>query len=606
MMGHICHFNRKKWAFLIALLCFITVLSACTKQVTPEVIPEVAPTVQPSETQDPAKETSSPAETPEPENTAAVPAPPPEVLKPEEVIVTVEEREDEYGSGETITYYQTNYRNLRKYSAVEKAGTIEEFQAFVAASENFFRRHDMGVVPEGTMEIYVDPIINQRYIDDDHSYYHRPSLEINWLLMEDLYYLTGNRYANAGVVRGLSFLDAEKQGLEIPVNRASLNEEDMKTIITDLFNDEDWSWKLIMDAQAFSPIWSTEENIDKLNQLSYSFASYLVEKLGWKDADAFSLKTSEMTMESDVDLTIMKNHWLDILGLTVALEVPEDLIRFPHSFTWFTFKDPDAYEEDFFLTRSLRYQYNENYSVVFGPEPDLAGMYRKWLFEEEMQIDKVKAMTAPYYPSPTERISVFVVPEELQSYAFPEDNTIQLSYFGPMAHEYAHIITAKTDYQYDNRWTGEGLATYLATLAYVTPEDLSYYLEENSPNEYDAKVRAVYCKLYNVEAFPTRAEDIYLGFQVDFNGYFEMYDSQEDGNNFETLFENQSEDSVGLTYNSAASLIHYIIRNYGEDKFYAMYKDYDNYEEILGKSHKEMRAEWKSHIMEAFKGYLDD
>ncbi|NLB41123.1 MAG: hypothetical protein GX815_02485, partial [Clostridiales bacterium] len=289
----------------------------------------------------------------------------------------------------------------------------------------------------------------------------------------------------------------------------------------------------------------------------------------------------------------------------VQVKAPIDVIRFPNSAVWFTFEDPEIYEDDFFLTRNLRYQYNRDYFVVLGTQEDYTEFCRDWLLQEEEKIDKVKAMTAPYYPIPNERIDVYLDPESTLSYALPEYDIIYLSTSGVVVHEYAHIITAKVDYLSDNRWGGEGLATYLDVMAHTSSEDLSYYLKSVSPGEYDEKVRRAYCKLYNVNAFPTKAEDIYLGFQIDFNAFFDMHDSEDYGYNFESLFENQSEDSIGLTYNSAASLIHYIMRNYGEDKFYAMYKDYDRYEEILGKSHAEIRSEWENNMLNAFEGYFD-
>lgn len=590
------HNKCKKWAIILSFFIMFSFLSGCKNTNLPSNVSKSTPT-PPIDTQKPIA-----TKTPVAAEMAPTPTPMPEILKPDDVIVEIKQMDDNVDGG-VFSYFESEFEGYRKYGANEKAGSKEEFQIFVAACENFFRRHGMGILEGRNIEMYVDPIFVSTLMLPE--YYERPSLSVDWLLLEDLYYLISDRYANAGLVRGLTLVDAHQQGMEIPNNVTSINKETVKEILLDISNDEFESWKLAMDAQAFSPVWSSEERIAELNELSFSYASYLVDHLGWRDADEFSALSAEVTTKSDEYSTVFKNDWLAFIGSAVRIKAPIDVIRFPNSAVWFTFKDPELYEDDFFLTRNLKYQYNRNYFVVLGTKDDDTGFYRECLVQEEEKIDKVKEMTAPYYHSPKERIEVYLDPESTLSYALPEYDTIYLSTSGVVVHEYAHIITAKTDYLSDNRWGGEGLATYLDVMARTNSDDLSYYLKSVSPGEYEDKIRRAYCKLYNVEAFPTRAEDIYLGFQVDFNAYFDMYNSEDYGDHFESLFENQSEDSIGLTYNSAASLIHYIIRNYGEDKFFAIYKDYDRYEEILGKSHAELRAEWENYMLSAFEGYFD-
>ena len=47
-----------------------------------------------------------------------------------------------------------------------------------------------------------------------------------------------------------------------------------------------------------------------------------------------------------------------------------------------------------------------------------------------------------------------------------------------------------------------------------------------------------------------------------------------------------------LTYSEAASLVNYLIKTYGEDNFFELYKDYSKLNDLYGKTFSELKEDW--------------
>ena len=51
-------------------------------------------------------------------------------------------------------------------------------------------------------------------------------------------------------------------------------------------------------------------------------------------------------------------------------------------------------------------------------------------------------------------------------------------------------------------------------------------------------------------------------------------------------------DGAELSYYEAGSLVNYLIKTYGEDKFFKLFDDYSKLKDIYGKNYDELKEEW--------------
>ncbi len=328
------------------------------------------------------------------------------------------------------------------------------------------------------------------------------------------------------------------------------------------------------------------------NKYSYSTAYYftkaLIEKDGLDKLVSLIKESLEMNLDFDIKYTEIKNEWLKSIGATESCEVPTIPMRFKQSLK----RNADIYPYAIYTQSTISFiTPNDNY---YHEGTVMSYDYaKKFLTMYEQDVTALREYLAPYIDTnkPVIKCSFKHKDDGMNYYHSDEEG---ITYSAPLyagAHEYAHFLTANVGADLPV-WITEGIADYCAN-----------YLENNGvyrmKQEYYSKFNDSGAKYYfdkNIEAKNEYIENSYLLFYNELKAYNNSKITGDDKDTISSVYFNAArigdEDERSLSYSEAASLVNYLIKNYGEEKFFELYRDYSKLAEIYSKPFSELKQEW--------------
>lgn len=340
------------------------------------------------------------------------------------------------------------------------------------------------------------------------------------------------------------------------------------------------------------PVFQTLYFSEEQNKYAYSTAYYLVKDLIKKDGldNLIALLKDSVKLNLDFDLkyTNIKNKWLKSIGASESCHNPIIPIRYKQSlkrnakifpyamYTQSTISYFKPNENLYFENTIVSYDYTKNYLTMY-----------------EQDINALKNYLSPYIDTDKAIITCTIKHKEdgMNYYHGDEEG---ITYSSPLyagVHEYTHYLTANLGKDLPV-WITEGIADYCAN--YLESKGV-YKMKTEHNNKFDDSGAKFYFDK-NVQAKNDYIENSFLLFYNELKAYNNSKITGDDKHTISSVYYNAAyignEDERSLSYSEAASLVNYLIKNYGEEKFFELYSDYTKLAEIYGKDFSELKQEW--------------
>ncbi len=336
----------------------------------------------------------------------------------------------------------------------------------------------------------------------------------------------------------------------------------------------------------FQKIYFNEEQNKYAYASSYYFVKDLIERKGLDYSINLLKDSQKVDLAFDTEYTNEKNIWLKNLGSTQSCEVPIIPIRYklllrknsktypyalytPSTISYFTPNENFEYEKIV-----MTYDYVKHYLTIY-----------------EQDITALKNYLSPYIDT-NKNIITCTFKEKDDGMSYFHDENEGISYSSPLyagAHEYAHYLTSKSDLP---SWMIEGIADYCAN--YLEDKGVYRMMNEYNSKYDDNKIIALYNK--NLAAKNKEINNSFLLFYQEFIAYYNSKITDDEKRTVARVYNNTArigeEDERSLSYSEASSLVNYLIKTYGEDKFFELHSDYSKLNEIYGKTFSELKEEW--------------
>ncbi|QSX06351.1 hypothetical protein JYG23_02510 [Sedimentibacter sp. zth1] len=401
-------------------------------------------------------------------------------------------------------------------------------------------------------------------------------------------------YGLAGAINEKVFKKSIEQGLTT------------KEIVSFLSNDEE-RYMLDFTVPTLETTYFTEEENKYAGAISYYFVKDLIKNNDYKYVYELIKNSSNLDMQFDNNITSLKNDWLKSIGSDlecVALEVP---IRYEKNYE----RDNTTFPYITYTNSTISYV--SKTMVEPSIEVDMDYKYcQEYFTMYEKDIAELKDYLSPYFDTDLEPVECYFLEELDVNYS----SSYIIQYTTPLyagLHEYVHHITHKSG---ERRpfWLIDGLAEYCH---YYNFKNLSsrmtkeIFYNDRLENKFVVQNNEIVCnytneelekylncvnKLSKVIKNPDSIDKNYFFIElfVEINAIND-YLNPESASTFAStyLF---NEIGSNLTYPTAASMVNYLIDTYGEEKFFELYKDGYNYQELYGKSFEELYEEWEAYI----------
>lgn len=348
----------------------------------------------------------------------------------------------------------------------------------------------------------------------------------------------------------------------------------------------------------FQTIYFNERQNKYAYATSYYFVKDLIERKGLKYAANLLKNSSNLEIDFDIQYTNEKNIWLKNIGVTQKCEAPLVPLRFKISTESTSKTYPYIIYSPSTISRfipNIKFEdegINMNYAYI-----------KHYLTMYEQDLSAVKNYLSPYFDTKKEAIDCYFGGEfESNLYKHKDNiNNVKIEYSSPLdagVHEYVHYLTSIDSLPL---WLSEGL-----------PEYCNYYLVDKDVYRMIDELHTIVGKssLKNIKFYNKDRNSIheigdidYINIVTEYNAYLYSKMEKSDIKNLAWFYpERRDEEGTDLSYTEAASLVNYLIKTYGEEKFFNMYKDYSDVklENIYGKTFKDLREEWLIALIYSF------
>jgi len=338
------------------------------------------------------------------------------------------------------------------------------------------------------------------------------------------------------------------------------------------------------------PVFQTVYFSEEQNKYAYSTAYYfvkdLIERKGLKYSIDLLKNSAKLDTSFDKDYAEEKNVWLKSIGATKKYEVSTIPIRYELKLG----KNTKTYPYVIYTPSTISYfvpnEKFEREGIVMDYD-----YIKYYLTLYEQDVMALKKYLAPYFDTENEVVPCYFnnTNKGTSYYKYTA-----LEYASPLwagAHEYAHYIT------YNDKipvWMVEGTAMYC-----------DFYLEHDGVyrmiKEYLGHIKSMdneFMRLYNknlVDIYE-KSNEVNLSLFNEVMAYFE--------NKYKTAHStfawisivDKNEDGAELSYAEGGSLVNYLIKTYGEDKYFKLFEDYSKLNAIYGKTYEELKEEWLTQL----------
>lgn len=338
----------------------------------------------------------------------------------------------------------------------------------------------------------------------------------------------------------------------------------------------------------FQSLYFNEEQNKYAYSTAYYFVKDLIEKDGVENLIVLLKDSVELDLEFDLKYTEIKNKWLESIRATEICKAPEIPIRYKQSLK----RNSKTYPYAMYTQSTISY-FSPNENLYFESTIVSYDYTKNYLTMYEQDISALKEYLSPYIDTNKAIINCTIKHKEdgMNYYHGDEEGITYSSPTYAGVHEYTHYLTANLGKELPV-WITEGIADYCA-----------YYLENKGvyrmktdliKKRDDAGTKYYFDK--NVAANNEYIENSYLLFNNELKAYNNSKITGDDKHTISSVYYNAAyignEDERSLSYSEAASLVNYLVKNYGEEKFFELYRDYSKLAEIYGKDFSELKQEW--------------
>lgn len=490
--------------------------------------------------------------------------------------------------GSYIKFISISNKGIKYYFEDEKY-TGEQIIDFINKIENLcsFLENEAGVLLEEEISIYVSEK-NTLQGKSSELFLKDMNIESVKNVAAFLQALFGEN-SNYGLCYGIGYHINEK------LYGNSLEPEIFIDVIGRYYSIEDNIHIMDLTLPVFQPIYFSDKDNYHAYATAYYFIKDLIERKGIEYSLNLLKSSAQMDISFDIDYTAEKNIWLESIGATQKCEALSIPIRYALNVS----RKSIEYPYKIYTTSTISYFVPNE---VFGFE-DITADYKyikHYLSMYEEDVTALRAHLEPYFDTGKGVITCYFKMKEdglsfyLDSkYFYKEDSIEYASLLWPGAHEYAHFITYNDS---SPLWMIEGMADYCA-----------FYLEDEGVHrmlkEYFSKIvigDSRFINIYNKNLQDTssrisvgKGNDINLALYNDIRALINNDIDMDKKSTVEFMRVVKGDDNGSeLSYPEAASLVNYLIKTYGEDSCFEVYKDYSKLEEVYGKSYKELKEEW--------------
>ncbi len=469
-----------------------------------------------------------------------------------------------------------SYFDVEEYSKPTELGisygkrgkyTIEEMTDFLNRIQNFcdVLKNEGKVSFEKPISIYINIKNSFKLLDRD-IYLSDLNIEPIDIMTSFLQSLYGSNI-NYGLCYGISsYVNEKTDGIETTFN-----------ISTKELGQYYSSNITIMDLTipVFQTIYFSEEQNNYAYSTAYYFVKDLINRKGFKYTIDLLKNSANLDVNFDIEYAHEKNIWLTSIGATKKYEHMEIPIRYEQNFG----SDKTTYPYIIYTPSTISYftcnGEFESDKVVMDYE-----YIKHYMTMYENDISSLREYLSSYFDTKKDVIHCYYNENFDGSFYTSEsyDTKAKIKYLEPIwngVHEYAHYITWKDSMPL---WMIEGIAEYC-----------SRYLENKD-------VYRIGYEYYNKNIANNEEMDKdYLKFNNELSAY-RMTKKIKTAKETISWYDLSRKDQEGadLSYSEAASLVNYLVDNYGEEKFFKLFDDYSNskLKKAYGKGFKELKEEW--------------
>ncbi len=501
-------------------------------------------------------------------------------------------------SGYYLNFEYVEYEGIAYYFEADKYDNNQRREVIADVSRVLgILQTDENVLPD-KFSVYFGEGLNQQGVYGKAFYdtAFDSSLDDIIILLQGIY----GEYANYGLIYGyadymmkqLKLKPLECYGSEVVAEY--LNSMDAVTISEIL----DLNMPLFKEAYA-------DEELSKISRsIAVSFVEYLIREYG--AAELNSLLISSYALDTSFDKAYCNriNEWaMNVLGLECNKEPYSYAIRFERNVGM------DREKYPYIVHSASTISYINSYMQVLWFESKTMGAelfdYHKMVvyfnyLEEDIEV--AKEYLSPWFDIKADRLKMFFyMPGEYdviyKSGYNSFNNTATIVSLSSGLHEYVHYLTARDD---GKEWMVEGLAVYMdiyqqngrSSLVSETPQWVycagDYEVIRNGAGAEEEEYTKAYNAYVNLTQNDTSEENIKYDLEAFYEraAYMECLGYEGYGIHGENV-------QMKMSYERAGSLINYMIKTYGEDKVFEVYKDYSLLDEVLGCSYGELLDAWE-------------
>jgi hypothetical protein len=349
---------------------------------------------------------------------------------------------------------------------------------------------------------------------------------------------------------------------------------------------------LVMDLTipVFQTIYFNERQSKYAYASSYYLVKDIIERKGLEFAVNLFKNSSKLDIDFDIEYTNEKNTWLENIGASQRCEAPLIPMRYKISTEKISKKYPYI-----IYTPSTKSRFIPNHRVEDEGIVMTYTYIKHYLTMYEQDVAALKEYLSPYFDTKKVAIDCYFGDDYESSFYTPKIsiNNDKIEYLLPLdagVHEYAHYIAWIDGLPL---WLSEGVPEYCTY--YLVNKDVYRMIDElhilAGKNTLES-IKFNYKDIINLHEI---GDKDYIGIVTQYNAY--LYSKMIKPVSRTVAWyqpERKDEEGADLSYIEAASLVNYLIKTYGEEKFFNMYKEYSDAKilSIYRKTFKELREEW--------------
>ncbi len=340
----------------------------------------------------------------------------------------------------------------------------------------------------------------------------------------------------------------------------------------------------------FETVYFNEKQSKYAYPTAYYFVKDLIERKGLEYAVNLLKNSSKLDIAFDIEFTNEKNIWLESIAATKRCEAPLIPMRFKVS--------TKSLIEDYpyiIYTPSTISRFIPN--IKFKDEGIVMDYtyVKHYLTMYEQDVLALKKYLYPYFNSVKYPIDCYFGGKfESNLYSRKDSyNNDKIRYYSPLdagVHEYAHYLTSTNGIPL---WLSEGLAEYCNY--YLVDKDVYRMVDELNRIYGKDSLRFIEYYIEDNDNSQEIGDKYYIKVMAQYNAYLNSNNINSEAKNIAWYYpDKKDEEGADLSYIEAASLVNYLIKTYGEEKFFNVYKGYldTSLVSTYGKTFNELREEW--------------